>query len=235
MDCGSGDRCLSHGDTDLIESFDNSGKIVGVTRESTQLRADYILQSDLREFQAELDSRGGAPFAHAAPLSSALGLDMKVWFTPTAENFFAAISKPQILAALHALEAHLAVSGRGDAVEPGGQGGTAITITGRSPLLDVKAAFRVESQVTTTMSQGPLANGINFLQLRGTYTVTGWMRGNSTVATCSVKVSPGGSTNWVDAMDLNPPQTFTGSTWTRFAGLIRVVPPGFPAAPAFYR
>ena len=48
----------------LIESFDNSDKIVGVTRESTQLRADYILQSDLREFQAELDSRGGAPFAH---------------------------------------------------------------------------------------------------------------------------------------------------------------------------
>ena len=53
---------------------------------------------------------------------------------------------------------------------------TGVTITGRSPLLDVQAAFRVESQVTTTMSQGPLANGINFLQLRGTYTVTGTAR-----------------------------------------------------------
>jgi cholesterol transport system auxiliary component len=48
----------------LIESFDNSGKIVGVTRESTQLRADYILQSDLREFQAEHDTPNGPPVAH---------------------------------------------------------------------------------------------------------------------------------------------------------------------------
>jgi hypothetical protein len=53
---------------------------------------------------------------------------------------------------------------------------TSIAITGRSPLLDVQAAFRVESHVATTMSQGPLANSINFLQLRGTYTVTGTAR-----------------------------------------------------------
>jgi hypothetical protein len=48
-----------------------------------------------------------------------------------------------------------------------------VTVAGRGPLLDVRAYFTVESKVTTTMSQGPLANGINFLQLRGTYAVTG--------------------------------------------------------------
>jgi cholesterol transport system auxiliary component len=45
----------------LIESFDNTGKIKAVTRESSQLRADYVLQTDLREFQAEYDKAGAAP------------------------------------------------------------------------------------------------------------------------------------------------------------------------------
>jgi cholesterol transport system auxiliary component len=40
----------------LIESFENTGKIRAVTRESTQLRPDYVLQTELREFQAEYDS-----------------------------------------------------------------------------------------------------------------------------------------------------------------------------------
>ncbi|MCY4237168.1 MAG: ABC-type transport auxiliary lipoprotein family protein [Rhodospirillaceae bacterium] len=38
----------------LIEAFDNSGKIPGVTREGGGLRIDYMLKSDLREFQAKL-------------------------------------------------------------------------------------------------------------------------------------------------------------------------------------
>jgi cholesterol transport system auxiliary component len=42
----------------LIESFDNSGKIVAVSRESTSLRADYQLKTELREFQAEYDGDG---------------------------------------------------------------------------------------------------------------------------------------------------------------------------------
>jgi len=45
----------------LIESFENTKKIRAVSRESTQLRADYILQADLREFQAEYDSPGKPP------------------------------------------------------------------------------------------------------------------------------------------------------------------------------
>ena len=42
----------------LIESFENSGKIVAVSRESTTLRADYLLKTELREFHAEYDQPG---------------------------------------------------------------------------------------------------------------------------------------------------------------------------------
>jgi|GEM_PF-225433 len=38
----------------IIESFDNSGAIVGVGRESVGLRPDFVLKSEMREFQAEV-------------------------------------------------------------------------------------------------------------------------------------------------------------------------------------
>lgn len=47
----------------LIESFENTGKIVAVARESVRLRPDYLLQTELREFQAEY-----FPDARQAPL-----------------------------------------------------------------------------------------------------------------------------------------------------------------------
>jgi cholesterol transport system auxiliary component len=47
----------------LVESFENTGKIVAVARKATDLRADYVLKTDLREFQAEY-SGGGPPVAH---------------------------------------------------------------------------------------------------------------------------------------------------------------------------
>jgi cholesterol transport system auxiliary component len=37
----------------LVESFENTGRIVAVSRESVRLRPDYLLQTDLREFAAE--------------------------------------------------------------------------------------------------------------------------------------------------------------------------------------
>lgn len=45
----------------LIESFESTGKIKAVSRESTQLRPDYVLQSELRDFQAEYDAAGRPP------------------------------------------------------------------------------------------------------------------------------------------------------------------------------
>lgn len=49
----------------LIESFENTGKIRAVSRESTQLRPDYELQLDLRDFQAEYDNPGQPPLVRA--------------------------------------------------------------------------------------------------------------------------------------------------------------------------
>jgi cholesterol transport system auxiliary component len=45
----------------LIESFENTKKIRSVSRESTQLRADFVLQTELREFQAEYDKPNAPP------------------------------------------------------------------------------------------------------------------------------------------------------------------------------
>jgi cholesterol transport system auxiliary component len=45
----------------LVESFENTGKIVSVARQGVDLRADYALKTELREFQAEYSSRAEAP------------------------------------------------------------------------------------------------------------------------------------------------------------------------------
>lgn len=53
-----------------------------------------------------------------------------------------------------------------------------------------------------------------------TYVISGWMRGNSALATCRVKVSPTASTDWNTAIDLNPPQVYSGPDWTPFSGTV---------------
>lgn len=47
----------------LLETFENTGKLVAVGRESSSLRPDFLLKVDLREFQAEMRGRE-APVAH---------------------------------------------------------------------------------------------------------------------------------------------------------------------------
>jgi hypothetical protein len=54
-----------------------------------------------------------------------------------------------------------------------------------------------------------------------TYTISGWMRGNSGLySTCTVKVSPSASTDWSTAIHLSPTQAYTGNTWTPFSGTV---------------
>lgn len=48
----------------LIESFENTGRIVGVSRDSTQVRPQVILLTELREFQAEYERDDQPPNAH---------------------------------------------------------------------------------------------------------------------------------------------------------------------------
>ena len=49
--------------TRIVDSFENSHKIVAVARESIGLRANYVLQSDLRNFEA-MYFYGPQPIAH---------------------------------------------------------------------------------------------------------------------------------------------------------------------------
>jgi hypothetical protein len=55
----------------------------------------------------------------------------------------------------------------------------AITVRALGSALDVTLRFDVASAVTTRMSQGALANDVNFLQLQGRYTVSGWAAGRT--------------------------------------------------------
>ena len=56
-----------------------------------------------------------------------------------------------------------------------------IAIRGRGSALDVTLRFDVASAERTSMTEGPLGNGVDFLQLRGQYTVDG-RAGNRTIA-----------------------------------------------------
>ena len=49
--------------TRIVDSFENSHKIVAVARESISLRANYLLQTDLRNFEA-MYFYGSQPIAH---------------------------------------------------------------------------------------------------------------------------------------------------------------------------
>ncbi len=47
----------------LVESFENTNRIVSVGRQAIDLRADYVLKTELREFQAII-AADGVPSAH---------------------------------------------------------------------------------------------------------------------------------------------------------------------------
>jgi len=49
--------------TRIVDSFENSQRIVAVSRDSIALRANYVLQPDLRNFEA-MYFYGGAPIVH---------------------------------------------------------------------------------------------------------------------------------------------------------------------------
>src|SRR3546814_15266921 len=41
----------------IVHSFENSGRIVGIGREAVGLRSDFVLKTELRDFQAEYPQR----------------------------------------------------------------------------------------------------------------------------------------------------------------------------------
>lgn len=60
----------------------------------------FCTATTINAVQVKADRPGNPRLEHADTLASALSLDMVNWFTPTAENYFSRISKPQILEAL---------------------------------------------------------------------------------------------------------------------------------------
>jgi hypothetical protein len=48
-----------------------------------------------------------------------------------------------------------------------------VVVRGTSPSLDLTLDFAVESGVRTSMTAGPRANGLDFFQLRGRYSISG--------------------------------------------------------------
>jgi ParB family chromosome partitioning protein len=54
----------------------------------------------LHAVQMKADKPDNARLSHANALAATLALDMNAWFTPTSENYFSRIAKPQILEAL---------------------------------------------------------------------------------------------------------------------------------------
>ena len=73
---------------------------------------------------------------------------------------------------------------------------------------------------TSSTGGGGVRQNITGCVIGATYTIAGWMRGNSASAICTVKVSPTASTSWATAINLSPAATFTGSTWTNFSGTV---------------
>lgn len=61
----------------MVESFESTGKVASVGRQSIGLRADYTLLTELREFQAEV-GEGGAN----APLTVVVQLNVKIVSDP---------------------------------------------------------------------------------------------------------------------------------------------------------
>lgn len=60
----------------------------------------FCAATTINAVQLKSDRPDSARLRHADMLASTLRLDMTAWFTPTAENYFSRISKPQILEAI---------------------------------------------------------------------------------------------------------------------------------------
>ena len=55
------DRAPLLAQTALIDAFEKSGTVAGVARDSAALRADLVLETELRDFEAVYDSPNGPP------------------------------------------------------------------------------------------------------------------------------------------------------------------------------
>lgn len=93
----------------LVEAFENSGRISGVAPDSDGFHAEYVLQTQLRDFEARYDQPDGIPTAVVrieAKLAPSLGREIVANFTAAHETQAAANS---VAAAVHAFDEALGV------------------------------------------------------------------------------------------------------------------------------
>lgn len=62
----------------LVESFENTRRIVSVAREGTDLRADYALKTELREFQAEYTDEATTPNVHVRMIAKVIKMPQRI-------------------------------------------------------------------------------------------------------------------------------------------------------------
>jgi ParB family transcriptional regulator, chromosome partitioning protein len=60
----------------------------------------YCAATTVNAVRGKADRAESKRFQDADRLAAALKLDMKAWFTPSAENYFGKVNKPQILDAI---------------------------------------------------------------------------------------------------------------------------------------
>ena len=60
----------------------------------------FCAATTVNAVRLKTDRADGDRLQHADRLAAAVGLDMKAWFTPSAENYFGKVNKPQILDAI---------------------------------------------------------------------------------------------------------------------------------------
>ena len=79
----------------MIEAFEGTNAIVAVGRDAAGLKPDYILQSDLRDFEAVyLGGAGAAPVAHVQLIAKLVQMpDRRITRTVSADASVAAASK----------------------------------------------------------------------------------------------------------------------------------------------
>lgn len=86
-DAAWSDRGPSMVQTLMVESFENTGQIVAVSRQSVDLRPNFVLKTELREFQAELRGETEPPSVHVQINAKLVSIPQRLIF---ANNTFEA-------------------------------------------------------------------------------------------------------------------------------------------------
>jgi len=99
------DRVPALVQTALLASFENSKAITAIGRESTGLRPDFVLESEIRHFEAIDDEKGAPPMAWVAVIARLVAMPQRKIIAQTAfEQRVAAAANnvPAVVAAFNA-------------------------------------------------------------------------------------------------------------------------------------